>query len=240
MRIDRLASITNWRYAVGEILLIVIGVSIALAATSWYESRLDRRDERLVLEQLHQTISEDLKEINTTWAMTRNREREIVSLVDYLESPGPYTPDLAQKFQALFGWRTVRLKTAPFEALKADSYKAISNAELRYKLISFYEDHYARLEYNSFLDRDLAIDRIQPYFFENFELRIGDERDVDLGAQNWVPKDYGKIKSDSFVSNVGKFRADILRRFMLRDYELATTAMREILESIELELGQDD
>ena len=238
MRIRRLASAANWRYAIGEIILIVIGVSIALAATSWYERQLDRRDEILILEQLRQTLEEDLQSIDATWEMTRNREREISALLTHLESDNPYSPDLAPKFQALFGWRTVRLKTAPFEALKAQAYKAISNIELRHQLMSFYEDHYARLEYNSFLDRDLAIEKIQPYFFENFVLDLGNAQDVDLGAQNWTPKDYSQIRADSYIANMCRFRADILRRFVLRDYEKTTAAIREILNSITNDLNQ--
>ena len=77
MRVSRLVSAPNWRYAVGEIVLIVVGVTIALAGTSWYEGRQDRRDEIMVLQQLRQTLSEDLKDINITWEMTRQREQKI-------------------------------------------------------------------------------------------------------------------------------------------------------------------
>jgi hypothetical protein len=48
MRVSRLVSAPNWRYAIGEILLIVVDVSIALAASSWYEGRLERRNEVMV------------------------------------------------------------------------------------------------------------------------------------------------------------------------------------------------
>jgi len=238
MRIGRVASVANWRYAVGEILLIVIGVSIALATTSWYEQRLNRRDEIQILQQLHQTLNEDLQEIERAWEITRNRERDIVSLIAYLESPRSYKPDIDPNFQALFGWRIVRLTKAPFEALKSQSYNVITNDELRYKLIAFYEDHFAKLEHNSLLDRDLAIEKIQPYFFENFVLSIGGETDVDLGAQEWTPKDFDRIKSEAYVANLSRFRADILRRFVLRDYEAASSSMREILDAIDLELSR--
>jgi len=238
MRIGRIVSVANWRYAVGEILLIVAGVSIALAATSWYEQRLNRQGEIQILEQLHETLSGDLQEIEKTWEITRNRERDIESLLSYLESPSSDKPDITPNFQALFGWRTVRLTKAPFEALKSESYNAISNDELRYKLIAFYEDHFARLEHNSLLDRNLAIERIQPYFFENFVLNIGTDSDVDLGAQEWTPKDFDRMKSDAYVANLSRFRADILRRFVLRDYEAASTSMREILDDIVHELSR--
>ncbi len=162
MRVSRLVSAPNWRYAIGEIVLIFVGVTIALAATSWFEGRQDRRDELLILQQLRQTLSEDLKAINMTWEITRQRERNITALLDHLESDRPYTAELARNFQSLIGWRTVSIRTAPFEALKVQGYKTISSAILREKLISFYEDHYRKLEYSSFLDRDLALQKIQP------------------------------------------------------------------------------
>jgi len=46
----------NWRYALGEIFLIVVGVTIALAASSWYEGRKDRIDEQLFISRLHEDI----------------------------------------------------------------------------------------------------------------------------------------------------------------------------------------
>lgn len=240
MRVSRLVSAANWRYAVGEVFLIVVGVTIALAATSWYEGRQERRDEVLVLQQLRQTLNEDLQEIDMTWEMTQQRERYLVSLLDHLESDNPYTEGLGVKFQALIGWRTVRIKTAPFEALKEQGYSVISNAVLREKLISFYEDHYASLEYNLNLDRDFAIQKVQPYFFENFVVRIVESSDVDGGSQSWAPNDYDKIKEESYIANLCRFRADLLRRFALRQYAATVAALRDILDEIDRDLARAD
>lgn len=237
MKLPRLALARNWRNAVGEVALIVIGVTIALAATSWYEDRQERDDEVLILRQLHQTLSEDLQSIDRIWKITRQREQRITELVEYLESDKPYTPELGRNFQALFGWRVINIRTAPFEALKIQGYKSISSPLLREKLISFYEDAYHKLEFSSHLDRDLAFDKIQPYFFGNFTLEIAAINDVDGGTQDWVPKDYDKIKAEGFVANVSRFRADILRRFDLQHYATVAVAMRDILNTIEQELA---
>ncbi len=237
MRVSRLVSAPNWRYAVGEVVLIVVAVTIALAATSWYEGRQQRRDEVVILQQLRQTLGEDLQEINMTWEITRQRERNIMALLNHLESDSPYTAELGVKFQALLGWRIVRLTTAPFETLKVQGYKAISNAVLREKLISFYEDHFAKLEYNLNLDRDFAIEKVQPYFFRNFVMRVAAFTDTDGGMQDWVPKDYEKIRAESYIANLCRFRADLLRRLALRQYDSASTVLREILDEIDQELN---
>lgn len=238
MRMSRFASAADWRYAAGELVLIVIGVSIALAATSWYEDSEERRDERRVLQQLHRTLGEDLEAITSTWEMTRQRERSLTMLLEYLESGRPYSDDLATHFQALWGWRTVRITKAPFEALKLQGYQLISDATLRQMLIAFYEDHYAKLEYNSLLDRDFAIDKVQPYYLVNFVMTMEGRADVDGGTQAWVPKDYERIREERYVANLCRFRADILRRFVLRDYETTTAAIRDILAIIDRKLGE--
>jgi hypothetical protein len=92
------------------------------------------------------------------------------------------------------------------------------------------------LEYSSFLDRDLAIEKVQPYFFKNFVVQVAASNDVDGGTQDWVPHDYDKIKAESYVANLCRFRADILRRFDLRHYDNTTTAIRFILDEIDQEL----
>ena len=50
----------NWRYALGELTLIVAGISIALAANSWYEDQIDRATETEYLERLHAALSADI------------------------------------------------------------------------------------------------------------------------------------------------------------------------------------
>ena len=157
-------------------------------------------------------------------------------MLNHLESDKPYAAELGRNFQSLLGWRVVRITTAPFEVLKVQGYRVISNAILREKLISFYEDHYARLEYNLNLDRDFAIEKAQPYFFENFIMRVAESNDADGGRQDWVPKDYDEIRAEGYIANLCRFRADLLRRFVLRGYGDTTAAIREILAIIEQEL----
>ena len=65
MRLGRVVNATNWKYAIGEIVLIVVGVTIALAANSWYAARQERSDEIQVLRQLKQALQVDLAEFES-------------------------------------------------------------------------------------------------------------------------------------------------------------------------------
>jgi len=71
----------NWTYAIGEVLLIVIGVSIALGVNAWYEHRLDRINEREYLCRLYKDISDD---INRFDGFATRLEKKAETLKDLL------------------------------------------------------------------------------------------------------------------------------------------------------------
>ncbi len=51
---------TYWRYAIGEILLVIIGILIALQVNNWNEKRLEQKRIR----QYAKSLIEDLKAIS--------------------------------------------------------------------------------------------------------------------------------------------------------------------------------
>ena len=52
------------RYAIGEIVLVVIGILIALQINTWNEERIEKRKEQSVLKSLHKTFTENLDNLN--------------------------------------------------------------------------------------------------------------------------------------------------------------------------------
>lgn len=83
MRLTELPNRFDWKYAIGEVALIVIGITIALAANSWYEGQKDLRDERVLLRQMHQTLKEDLEELSQRSVTMQQVEREIAALLNH-------------------------------------------------------------------------------------------------------------------------------------------------------------
>lgn len=61
MRTSRVINAMNWKYAIGEVFLIVIGISIALGANAWWENRQERIEEQAVLETLKRSLQVDLQ-----------------------------------------------------------------------------------------------------------------------------------------------------------------------------------
>ena len=61
---DSLGGLTRYtKYALGEIILVVVGILIALQINDWYQERLDRHTEREYLTSMKRDLTEDAREL---------------------------------------------------------------------------------------------------------------------------------------------------------------------------------
>ena len=227
MRSSRLTSATNWRYAFGEITLIVIGVSLALAASSWYEMAKDNRQGKAILVDLRETLRADLENLKAYEKATIRRANNLSSLIEHLDMAHSYSPQLKEYFKSLNSWDDVDVRSAPFEALKNRGLNLISSDELRNLLISLYEDEYPALDRSSLNAQIFVVSKSLPYFLENFA------RDKE---RNWVPEDYDAIVDDNYLMNLASWRENTTQNFLLPRCAAAINRIGEILAMIDSEL----
>ncbi len=97
------------------------------------------------------------------------------------------------------------------------------------KMISFYEDEFARLEFSTANNLVFVQDLIEPYVMANF--RQAESRD-------WIPNDYDQLKSDGYLINLCRRRMAGLQDFVLPYFDEAIESIGEILVAIEQELDK--
>jgi hypothetical protein len=226
-RLSRILKSASWKYAFGELLLIVVGVTIALAATSWYEDQQLRRDELSVLQEIHTTLNEDLDAIEADYNTILEANRDIAILIRDLESGEPWSAEVFHGIGSLMRFVVVNIKSGPFETLKARGLDLISNESLRAKLTSLYEDEFPILGKNAEIDRFLSRDTILPYIFEHFQLDA---------SGDWVPKEYEAAD----VISLGRYRSRTFTQHYLPSFEITMASMRDILTEIDKELPEGD
>ncbi|UWX53774.1 DUF6090 family protein [Maribacter litopenaei] len=54
-----------FKYAIGEIILVVIGILIALQINNWNEGRLENNREKVTIQNLHTEFNENLKDLDS-------------------------------------------------------------------------------------------------------------------------------------------------------------------------------
>ena len=88
---QKLLSENNFRkyliYAIGEILLVVIGILIALQINNWNESRKDRIAEQAILRQLKSEFNSNLKQLDEKIGIRSYMMNSAIQLLANIDNP---------------------------------------------------------------------------------------------------------------------------------------------------------
>lgn len=156
-------------YALGEIILVVIGILIAVRINNWNENRKIRKDEDRIVAQLHTEFSTNLEQLN----YINEKNKTVLNALDRVLGLIPIQTnkiDLDTLSQVLFetyDFNTFDPLEGSIEELQHSSFNIISDKRLRSLLLSwettkndFKDDEqfaidYAK-DYNKYLQRHVS------------------------------------------------------------------------------------
>jgi hypothetical protein len=146
------------RYAIGEIVLVVIGILIALQINSWYADRITRANEQMLLINIIENLSTDYQ---TTFELLHKvkRRQEIhlqlhnASIAKVItEQSDPYSAEIVEKTDIIsITWDNHK-----------NSIEKISIREIRNELNQYFSSHSVLLKYNVDLN-DVILNQFRPY-----------------------------------------------------------------------------
>lgn len=145
-----------FKYAVGEIVLVVIGILIALQINNWNEERKTSEQLRGYLNGISKNIQSDTVEINDVRAL---RKRHNLAAIEYMK----YTfldsmpMNLVPQIAPILGEKYLNVNQSGFDALKSSGYianlqgKALEDAIFDY--YSYYEQiQEGEISLNTFIE----------------------------------------------------------------------------------------
>ncbi|GAA4268161.1 DUF6090 family protein [Hyunsoonleella aestuarii] len=137
-----------FKYAIGEIILVVIGILIALQINNWNQTRLDKNLEKTMLKEIKSALVQDLENVEMIKARISRKAEGIQELLSMIASKKPY-PDstLLKTYNKMSLGYTVTLNKGAYEGLKSIGLDKISNDSLRKELILIYELYFPTFEH---------------------------------------------------------------------------------------------
>ncbi len=135
-------------YAIGEILLVVIGILIALQINNWNENRVNTKKEIFHLKNISNNLTYDLNEEIIPCIKKTEKQVKAYDLLksDFYEK-NIISNDSIRKlfFQNLSEWDLI-LNTVAFDNLKSIGMDIISNDTIKTQLLTLYGNKYPYIQ----------------------------------------------------------------------------------------------
>ena len=221
-------------YAIGEIVLVVIGILIALQINNSNEQEKRIQKEIEVLHLFQEALKTDLKKFRYISENYARSKASISRILNYLENDLPYQDSLAADFfNSTYVYEQTSFTNGPFETLKSAGLELVSNTSLQKKILEVYDDWDPWMETteNSYVTMvlDAGLDLYQTRFDQFWK---GVEKDSVLtGVMH--PIDYEGLKNDPEYIYFLKTQMNMMYwrvEYPIRDGTLHGTLLKDLIE----------
>ena len=203
-----------FKYAIGEIILVVIGILIALQINSWNEGVKKSRWEQRFLKDLRNEIQGDFNQLNKAYTIQLKKGKSCVTLLNLMKEA---TKSKKKKMDSIF--TSIQAVNPTFfpttgvydAALSAGKLEHIKNDSLKYLITNLYNHYYKRLVYNGEI-LDQVVERVdweKGKFYNSVDQKIISwKAAVDQEFYNQINflKDQNKVYSNLVKSNLNQIK----------------------------------
>ena len=222
-------------YALGEIVLVVIGILIALEVNNRNSEAKIRRSETQYLNEIAKSLRSDLKDVHFNIGFNEDRLRSSRIVLDFLNSEVAYSDTLDRHFGSLLYTTRSVVNYSAFDALTSQGIEIIANDSLRRLITNLYSFHYHNvIDFEKQDDHALQYHVVMPGVLEHVQVRPvpgGETAGLQLGR----PIDLSTIRQGNALQNALTMNID-LRIYMLSNYRQLEQRILECQQAIENEL----
>ena len=87
----------NWKYAIGEIIIVIIGITIAFTLNKWAEQSKDRQTKQKYTESLIADLDNEIEHLNTNIELFQTKLSDIQMIFPYLYGKQEGRDSISQK-----------------------------------------------------------------------------------------------------------------------------------------------
>ena len=130
-------------YAIGEILLVMIGILLAFQVNNWNLNRINLKLEKKILTELKSDLEENLIMFNKNIRIEKEALKGIDIILNHIDNKLAYNDSLGYLFQTVKHLEIITVNTSAYESIKSSGFKLLSSRKLKIEITSLYENIYA-------------------------------------------------------------------------------------------------
>jgi len=229
---------TYFKYAIGEIVLVVIGILIALQINNWSENRKSKIKETAILKDFQDGLKFDITQLDSITVQYGRAKSSINTILLHLEEGLPFSDSLTSHFfNTTLIYDSGGLTIGVFETLKSTGLDLISKKQIRDLIISVYDEHNPWMEAWETRYIDLVFDAQKNIYNSRFtDFWGGDYRDRNvIGTMH--PIDYEALKNDNEYKYLLRSQLNLIDWLISKPVVTTRIETKKLLSLIENELN---
>lgn len=222
-------------YAIGEIVLVVIGILIAVNVNNWNQQIAKKELEINILIEIRDNFIDTKENIERNLALEGRLLQYCNRILDYLDNNRPYNNELDVAFGTYYWSFFVTPSNSGYEYLKQNGFNIVSNNELRKEISSVVDVDLKFVKENSERWAEHMESNIsKPFHVKNFRKYFPEESNP-VGDEYAKPINYEALKKNEHFKNI---IAEIISTRMWNNASLNSTleSLNNIIIMINKEL----
>lgn len=182
-------------YAVGEIMLVVVGILIALQVNNWNEERKAKILETEVLKELSSDMQQDILSLENDVALNKRFINSILIIKKALNSDQAYHDSLGAHFATINFNTTYTMKISGYENLKSIGLQVITEDQIRKAITDLYASVYSFLKETEEAAELAMNGHFSPKYISHFK-SIRTRSGMSARRNLYTPVDFEALKED--------------------------------------------
>ncbi len=218
-------------YAIGEIVLVVIGILIAMSVSNWNAGRKAHVQERALLREMHGNLTKDLDDCRYNIKQNGQLRRANLAVLRQLTEHIPFSDTMRLHYGNIWGSTILTTNTSAYDNLKSIGFDLITNDSLRRSITQLYSERYRYMEQLEVeMDGRIQVDQVTP--------QISSKVVLDTVFVSGHPVDERALMDDA--SFHGTLRMNIVMRdFLISRYKGVEKRISALISLIEEELAKE-
>ena len=132
-------------YAIGEIVLVMIGILMALQVNNWNQERAETKKEIRILKEFQRNLQTNVLQFSSEIDKQQTIVHDINIIIEQLKNNIPYHDSLGTKYASIAWTEEFNYVNSAFETLKTYGFDLVSSDSIREGIIYLFNVEYVRI-----------------------------------------------------------------------------------------------